>query len=182
MRYINPIERTKNLNIQETETMAAEGTVEMDDFNALLKQKIRQEFHEQLPEKYWNLIDGVENPSDDREILCKLALDAGIPVIININEKNSKKSYDIGILWNEMPKLVGVSDIVTLNDAVFTEVDLGKFNAKNPKEVEEIFERVIQKIEEMKAIDDSKNVSKRCGMSKFLTSVTSVVINIKACE
>lgn len=82
---------------------------EEEIFNNILKQKIREEFQGELPEKYWNLIEGVENPTDDREILMKLALDVGIPVIMNTFEKNGRKNYNLGILWNEMPKLVGVA-------------------------------------------------------------------------
>lgn len=78
-------------------------------FNNILKKKIREEFRQELPEKYWSLIDGVENPTDDREVISKLALDAGIPVIMSEIEKRGRKSYEIGVLWNEMPKLVGIT-------------------------------------------------------------------------
>ncbi len=73
-------------------------------FNNILKEKIRNKFYNKLPEKYWDLIDSVENPSDDREIISKLALDAGIPIVVNKIEND----YEIGVLWNEMPKMVGV--------------------------------------------------------------------------
>ncbi len=79
------------------------------NFKSLLKEKIRREFHQKLPERYWSLLQTVENPSDDREILRKLALDAGIPIIMRFFTNNSgRNDYEIGILWNEVPKLVGV--------------------------------------------------------------------------
>jgi len=104
---VQSLVRVLNLNITETKSIAV--GVEMSTFNDILKQKIRDEFHEQLPEKYWNLIDGVENPSDDREILCKLALEAGIPFVVQFIEKRGRKTHNVGILWNELPKLVGVT-------------------------------------------------------------------------
>lgn len=62
--------------------------------------------------KYWNLIESVENPSDDREILCKLAYEAGIPFVVQSIEKRERKTYNVGILWNELPRLVGVTGTV----------------------------------------------------------------------
>ncbi len=112
--YSNVMENVREASgiVTIREPILAPETTPIDpeiQFKSLLKQKIRKVFHQKLPEKYWNLIDGVENPMDDREILCKLALDAKIPVIISYHNKNGEIDYDIGILWNEIPKLVGVT-------------------------------------------------------------------------
>ena len=54
----------------------------MTEYDTLLKSKIREEFKDSLDQKYSQLVNEVENPSDDRQFISNLALNIGIPVTL----------------------------------------------------------------------------------------------------
>lgn len=80
----------------------------MTEYDTLLKSKIREEFKDSLDQKYSQLVNEVENPSDDRQFISNLALNIGIPVMVNFIKRKERKTYEIALILNEIPKIVGV--------------------------------------------------------------------------
>lgn len=80
-------------------------------YNVLLSNNIKAEFKEELSPKYYDIIDSMDNPSDDRELIKILALRSNIPVMIIYKVIRTRKTYEIAILWNQLPRMVNYTGI-----------------------------------------------------------------------
>lgn len=76
-------------------------------YELLLREKVNNKFKDKLDREYFNLLQDIDL-SDDRQVILKLCEHAGITTVINITGTDTDKEYEVGILWNQIPRIVGV--------------------------------------------------------------------------